>query len=252
MNLIIEDLHVSIGNKKILNGINILIPDGEIHAIMGPNGSGKSTLAYVLAGYKKYVVTKGTIKLNNIDLLKLDPTERSLNGIFLAFQHPIEIAGINNNYFLKTACNAIRKNKKLPVLNDINFYSLVKEKISLLGMNSDFLKRNLNEGFSGGEKKRNEILQMLLMDPQITILDEIDSGLDIDALKFVSLAINKYIENNITASILMITHYNRLFKYITPKKIHVVMDGKIVISDDISIMKKIEKDGYNFISNMNK
>ncbi len=252
MNLIIENLHVCIGNKKILNGINLIIPDGEIHAIMGPNGSGKSTLAYVLSGYKKYTITKGSIKLNNIDLLKLDPTERALNGIFLAFQHPIEIAGINNNYFLKTACNAIRKAKKLPLLNNSTFYSLIKRKISLLGMNSAFLERNLNEGFSGGEKKRNEILQMLLMEPQVTILDEIDSGLDIDALKFVSLAIDKYIEENTTASILMITHYNRLFKYIKPKKIHIIMGGKVVVSDNISIVKEIEKNGYNFINNINK
>jgi len=252
MNLIIEDLHVCIENKKILNGINLIIPDGEIHAIMGPNGSGKSTLAHVLAGNKKYEIIKGSIKLNNIDLLKLDPTERALNGIFLAFQHPIEIAGINNNYFLKTIFNIIQKSKKFKPTNDEDFYSLIKKKISTLGMKNDFLYRNLNEGFSGGEKKRNEILQMLLMEPQITILDEIDSGLDVDALKFVSFAINKYLKHNSIASMLMITHYNRLFQYIIPKKIHVIIDGKIIISDDISIVEKIEKNGYDFINNVNK
>lgn len=241
MNLLIKNLSVSINKINILNGINLNIPDGEIHAIMGPNGSGKSTLALALAGHPSCQLKSGKIIFNNKDITHLQPEYRSKYGIFLAFQHPIEIPGVNNSYFLRTIIKSHLKYKKV---NSINIVLLIENYMLKLGMSSNFLKRDVNDNFSGGEKKRNEIIQMILLQPKISILDEIDSGLDIDALKFVAVTINNFLKENKKSSIILVTHYNRLFKYIIPKKIHVIKSGKIITTGNVDLVQKIETQGY--------
>lgn len=241
MNLNIKDLCVAINKKNILNGINLVIPKGEVHAIMGPNGSGKSTLSLVLAGHPDYQVKRGSINLNGKDITYLSPDKRSKEGLFLAFQHPVEISGVNNLYFLRTIIKAQEKFKNM---NTVEIASLIEEYMLQLGMSSDFLKRDVNDCFSGGEKKRNEIIQMMLLKPKLSILDEIDSGLDVDALKFVSISVENFLKKNPDSSIILITHYSRLFRYIQPKKIHILVGGKITTSGSLELVKKLDETGY--------
>src|SRR3984885_6326037 len=241
----IKDLHAGVEGKQILKGINLTINVGEVHAIMGPNGSGKSTLAAILAGRDGYDVTGGQVLYNGIDLLELDPEERAREGVFLALQYPVEIPGVNSTYCLKAALNEIRKAKGEPELDAIDFLNLVKDKIKLLELNEDLLKRSVNEGFSGGEKKRNEIFQMAVLEPKLAILDETDSGLDIDALKVVSNGVNK-LKSKDNAQ-LVITHYQRLLDYIVPDFVHVLLDGKIVKSGGKELAKELEAKGYDWI-----
>jgi len=243
--LTINDLHATVQDNEILRGLNLEIKPGEVHAIMGPNGSGKSTLANVLAGRDAYQITQGTVLFENQDLLALSPEERAALGIFLAFQYPIEIPGVNNLYFLKTALNALRKNQDKDPLDAMDFIAFVKDKMSLLGMDEKFLKRSLNEGFSGGEKKRNEILQMLVLEPKLIILDETDSGLDIDALQAIADGVNRVRRED--RSIIMITHYQRLLDYIKPDYVHVLMNGRIVKSGDHSLALTLEEKGYGWL-----
>src|SRR5438270_9187313 len=226
----IKNLTAGVEGKQILKGINLTIGPGEVHAVMGPNGSGKSTLAAVLAGRDGYEITEGEVLYNGKDLLDLDPEERAREGLFLAFQYPIEIPGVNSTYFLKSALNEIRKHKGEPELDAMEFLSLVKDKMKLLELSDDLLKRSVNEGFSGGEKKRNEIFQMAVLEPKLAILDETDSGLDIDALKIVSNGVNKLPRPDNAQ--LVITHYQRLLNYIVPDFVHVLVDGRIVKSGD--------------------
>nr|YP_009313493.1 Iron-sulfur cluster formation ABC transporter ATP-binding subunit [Galaxaura rugosa]SCW21747.1 Iron-sulfur cluster formation ABC transporter ATP-binding subunit [Galaxaura rugosa] len=242
----ISDLHAEINNNKILQGVNLTINQGEIHAIMGPNGSGKSTLAKVIAGHPSYCITHGSIKLNNQNITELSPEERAHAGIFLAFQYPIEIPGVSNADFLRIAYNANRQVNKLEELDPLTFFEFISEKLNLIGMDSKFLTRNVNEGFSGGEKKRNEILQMALLNPLVSILDETDSGLDIDALKIISNGINKLKNKNNT--IILITHYQRLLDYISPDFVHVMQDGQIKYTGDAKLAKQLEQKGYNLLS----
>lgn len=243
--LSIEDLHVSVEDKAILKGISLNVKPGEVHAIMGPNGSGKSTLAHVLAGRDGYTVTSGKVLYNDADLLDLLPEERAREGIFLAFQYPIEIPGVSNIYLLKAALNSIRKHKGVDELDAMDFINLVKSKTKLVDMNEEFLYRAVNEGFSGGEKKRNEILQMAVLEPSLAILDETDSGLDIDALKIVSNGVNALRSEN--RSFILVTHYQRLLDYIKPDFVHVLADGKIVKSGDANLAMKLEDKGYSWI-----
>lgn len=243
--LTIKNLHVSIDNKEILRGIDLEIKAGEVHAIMGPNGSGKSTLANVLAGREEYTVTKGEILFQGKNLLELLPEERAQMGIFLGFQYPVEISGVSNIYFLKAALNAIRKSKNLPEVDAMDFLNIVRDKLRLLEMDEDMIYRALNEGFSGGEKKRNEILQMLVLNPVFAILDETDSGLDIDALRVISAGINSRRDEK--HSILLITHYQRLLNYIKPDKVHVLSNGKMIKSGDHQLALELEAKGYNWI-----
>jgi Fe-S cluster assembly ATP-binding protein len=245
MNLCVKNLHVTIGKENILNGINLTIPSGEVHAIMGPNGSGKSTLAMVLAGSSNYNIKSGSILLNNKELIHMSPNERASEGLFLAFQNPIEIPGVNNAYFLRTIIKAHKKYNKMSI---VDITSLIESYMLKLGISSDFLKRDVNDCFSGGEKKRNEIIQMMILEPKFSILDEIDSGLDIDALKFVSISIGSFLKKNPSSSILLVTHYSRLFKYIKPVKIHILIGGKIVTSGDMNLVKQLEIKGYQHIS----
>lgn len=245
MLLEIKNLHAAVGTKKILQGINLTIKAGEVHAIMGPNGSGKSTLSNILAGREGYDITEGSISFNNQDLLSLAPEERARAGLFLAFQYPVEIPGVSNIYLLKAAVNAARKHRNEQPLDAIDFLTLVREKLKELNMDESFLYRNVNEGFSGGEKKRNEMLQMALMQPLLAILDETDSGLDIDALRIVAENINRL--RNQQRGILMITHYQRLLDYVEPDYIHVLADGKIVKSGDKSLARELESKGYDWI-----
>lgn len=245
MLLEIKNLHAAVGNKKILQGINLTINEGEVHAIMGPNGSGKSTLSNILAGRDGYDITEGSVTFNNQDLLTLPPEERARAGLFLAFQYPVEIPGVSNIYLLKAAVNAVRKHRGEESLDAIDFLTLVREKLKELNMDESFLYRNVNEGFSGGEKKRNEMLQMALMQPLLSILDETDSGLDIDALKIVAENINRLRSQK--RGILMITHYQRLLDYVEPDYIHVLADGKIVKSGDKSLAHELETKGYDWI-----
>ncbi len=226
----IKNLHAGVENKQILKGFSLTINAGEVHALMGLNGSGKSTLAAILAGRDGYEVTEGTVNYLGKDLLELDPEERAREGVFLAFQYPVEIPGVNSTYFLKAALNEIRKSKGQPELDAIEFLDLVKDKIKLLDLKDDLLKRSVNEGFSGGEKKRNEIFQMAVLEPKLAILDETDSGLDIDALKIVSSGVNKLRRPD--SAQLVITHYQRLLNYIVPDFVHVMADGRIVKSGD--------------------
>jgi len=241
----IENLHAGVEGKKILKGFSLTINEGEVHALMGLNGSGKSTLAAILAGRDGYDVTQGSVKYLGQDLLDLDPEERAREGLFLAFQYPVEIPGVNSTYFLKAALNEIRKSKGQPELDAIEFLSLVKEKVKLLELSEDLLKRSVNEGFSGGEKKRAEIFQMAVLEPKLAILDETDSGLDIDALKVVSSGVNKLKRDH--SAQLVITHYQRLLNYIIPDVVHVMADGRIVMSGDKNLALELEAKGYEAI-----
>lgn len=243
--LSIKDLHVSIEDKAILNGINLEVKAGEIHAIMGPNGSGKSTLANVLAGREEYEVTSGSIEYLGGDLLEMEVDERAQAGIFLAFQYPVEIPGVNTATFLKQTINSVREARGEEALSAPEMLKLIREKTAMVGMDQKFLRRSLNEGFSGGEKKRNEMLQMALLEPKLALLDETDSGLDIDALRIVSEAVNKMRSEN--RSFVIVTHYQRLLNYITPDHVHVLYNGRIVKSGDKSLALELEAKGYDWI-----
>ncbi len=238
----IRNLHARVGDREILKGIDLVVNDGEVHSIMGPNGSGKSTLAQVLAGRETYEVTEGEVLYNGQNLLDLDPEERAREGVFLAFQYPVEIAGVSTNYFLKTALNAIRKHRGLPPMDAVDFLSLVRERMKLVDMDDRLLSRAVNEGFSGGEKKRNEILQMAVLEPRLAILDETDSGLDIDALRIVADGVNKLRAPD--RSFLVVTHYQRLLNYIVPDYVHVLVDGRIVKSGGKELALELEAKGY--------
>jgi Fe-S cluster assembly ATP-binding protein len=241
----IKNLSAGVEGKPILKGISLTLGAGEVHAVMGPNGSGKSTLAAVLSGRDGYDVTGGEVFYNGHDLLELDPEERAREGLFLAFQYPVEIPGVNSTYFLKAALNEIRKHKGEPELDAMEFLVLVKEKMKLLELNEDLLKRSVNEGFSGGEKKRAEIFQMAVLEPKLAILDETDSGLDIDALKVVSSGVNK-LKRPDNAQ-LVITHYQRLLNYIVPDFVHVLVNGRIVKSGGKELALELEEKGYDWI-----
>ena len=243
--LTIQDLYAKVDNKTILKGLNLQVNAGEVHAIMGPNGSGKSTLANVLAGRDGYDVTKGGITYADQDLLKLAPEERARAGIFLAFQYPVEIPGVNNVYLLKAAVNAVRKFRGEPELDAVEFLSLVKQKMQLVRMKEDLLNRSVNEGFSGGEKKRNEIFQMAVLEPKLAILDETDSGLDIDALKIVAEGVNSLHDEE--RAIILVTHYQRLLNYIKPDHVHVLNDGRIIKSGGPELALELEEKGYDWI-----
>jgi Fe-S cluster assembly ATP-binding protein len=238
----IKNLHVTVDGKPILKGLDLTIRPGEVHAIMGPNGSGKSTLAYVLAGREGYEVTDGSIVYDGHNLLELSPEERAREGIFLAFQYPVEIPGVGSNSFLKAAVNAVRKHRGLPELDAMEFLKLIREKRDQLGIPEDMLKRSLNVGFSGGEKKRTEVLQMSLLDPRLAILDETDSGLDIDALKIVAKGINAL--RGPERAMLVITHYQRLLDYIVPDRVHVLSDGRVARSGGPELALELEQTGY--------
>lgn len=241
----INNLHVNVNNTEILKGIHLKINAGEVHAIMGPNGSGKTTLSSVLAGRDGYTVTRGDILFRGKNLLALSPEARAVAGVFLAMQYPVEIPGVNNLYFLKTAVNSIRKQRGENPLDAFDFMQMIKTYLEEVGMDEKFLKRSVNAGFSGGEKKRNEILQMLLLNPRLAILDETDSGLDIDALQIVAKGVNRMRHPDHT--ILMITHYQRLLNYVEPDVVHVLLDGKIAQSGGKSLAIDIEKKGYAFL-----
>ncbi len=243
----VDNLSARVQGRDILKGINLTINPGEVHAIMGPNGSGKSTLASVLAGRENYEVTGGSVQFNGKDILEMSPDERACEGLFLAFQYPVEIPGVSTSYFLKAAVNAIRKYRGEPELDAMDFLKLIKEKMKLLEMDQSFMNRSINEGFSGGEKKRNEIFQMTVLDPKLCILDETDSGLDIDALKIVSQGGNAL--RNPTRGILVVTHYQRLLNYIVPDFVHVLRDGKIIKSGDKSLALELEAKGYGWLEN---
>jgi Fe-S cluster assembly ATP-binding protein len=247
--LAIQNLHAGVEGREILKGINLTIYPGEVHAVMGPNGSGKSTLAAVLAGRDGYDVTAGEVIYCGKDLLDMDPEDRAREGVFLAFQYPVEIPGVNSTYFLKSAYNEIRKHKGLPELDAVEFLALVKEKMKLLHLPEGLLKRPVNEGFSGGEKKRNEIFQMAVLEPKLAVLDETDSGLDIDALKVVSAGVNKL--KTPENSQLVITHYQRLLNYIVPDHVHVLCDGRIAASGDKDLALQLEEKGYDWILGCN-
>ncbi len=241
----IRNLHVKVGDNEILKGVDLVVRAGEVHSIMGPNGSGKSTLAQVLAGRELYEVTDGEVLYEGKNLLVMSPEERAREGIFLAFQYPVEIPGVSTAYFLKAALNAIRKHRGLEELDAMDFLTLVREKMKLLEMDQSFLNRPINEGFSGGEKKRNEIFQMAVLDPKLAILDETDSGLDIDALKIVANGINAL--RSPERAMLVITHYQRLLNYVTPDYVHVLFDGRIVKSGGKELALELEERGYDWI-----
>jgi Fe-S cluster assembly ATP-binding protein len=240
----IKNLQVTAEGKQILKGIDLHVNAGEVHAIMGPNGSGKSTLARALAGHPQYEVTAGEATFDGKDLLDLDPDERAREGVFMAFQYPVEIAGVNNAYFLKAAVNAKRKHQGLPELDAMEFMQLIKEKSKLLDIDQSMLSRAVNEGFSGGEKKRNEIFQMAILEPRLAILDETDSGLDIDALKLVAAGVNAM--RNPNRAIIVVTHYQRLLDYIVPDYVHVLSGGRIVKSGGKELALELEKKGYGW------
>ena len=242
----IKDLKASINNNEILQSLNLTINRGEIHAIMGPNGSGKSTFSKIIAGHPAYEVLDGDILFKGSSILDLDPEERSHLGIFLAFQYPIEIPGVSNEDFLRLAYNSKQKFLNKPEVDPIEFFSIINEKLKLVNMSSIFLSRNVNEGFSGGEKKRNEILQMILLESELSILDETDSGLDIDALKIISRGINTFMDSN--KAIVLITHYQRLLDYIKPDYVHVMQNGKIIKTGTSELAKELEIKGYEWLS----
>ncbi len=241
----IKDLRTRIGDSEILRGLSLAVGEGEVHAIMGPNGSGKSTLAQVVAGHEDYEVTGGTVDYDGQDLLELSPEERAREGIFLGFQYPVEIPGVNNAYLLKAAVNAKRKHQGLDEVDAFEFLKLAREKMALLGMDPKFLNRGVNEGFSGGEKKRNEILQMAMLEPRLAILDETDSGLDIDALKAVAEGVNAL--RSPERAIILVTHYQRLLDYVEPDYVHVLSSGKIVRSGDKTLALELEERGYDWL-----
>ncbi|MBI3059914.1 MAG: Fe-S cluster assembly ATPase SufC [Deltaproteobacteria bacterium] len=241
----IKNLHAKAADNEILRGINLTINTGEVHAVMGPNGSGKSTLAHVLSGRENYEVTAGEVLYEGKKLLEMSPEERAREGIFLAFQYPVEIPGVNTTYFLKAALNAVRKHRGLKELDAMDFLALVKEKMKIVEMNQSLLNRPINEGFSGGEKKRNEIFQMAVLDPKLAILDETDSGLDIDALRIVANGVNTLRTKD--RAMIVITHYQRLLNYIVPDYVHVLFDGRIVKSGDKQLALKLEEKGYSWI-----
>ena len=241
----IINLHAGIDGNEILRGINLKVNAGEVHAIMGPNGSGKSTLAQVLAGRESYNVTEGQIFYEGKNLLEMVPEDRARQGIFIAFQYPVEIPGVSNTYFLKAGLNAIRKNRGLEELDAIEFLALIKERAKLVQMDQSLLNRPVNQGFSGGEKKRNEIFQMAVLEPKLAILDETDSGLDIDALRTVADGVNKLRSKE--NAIIVVTHYQRLLNYIVPDYVHVLMDGQIVKSDGKELAIELEEKGYDWI-----
>jgi Fe-S cluster assembly ATP-binding protein len=243
--LVIKDLHAGIGGNDILKGIDLTVNAGEVHAIMGPNGSGKSTLANVLAGRETYEVTRGSVTYQDKNLLEMAPEERACQGVFLAFQYPVEIPGVSNVYFLKTALNAIRKHQGLEELDAMDFMELVKDKVRMVEMDSSFLQRAVNEGFSGGEKKRNEILQMAVLDPRLAVLDETDSGLDIDALKIVAGGVNAL--RGPDRAMVVVTHYQRLLDHIVPDRVHVLANGRIVKSGGKELALELEEKGYSWI-----
>ena len=245
----INNLNANVENKPILKGFSLNINPGEVHAIMGPNGSGKSTLASVIAGREDYDVTEGIIDFQDKDLKELGPEERAREGIFLAFQYPIEIPGVSTTNFMKTAVNQIRESKGKKPLDAVAFLKLMKEKMKLVNIRQDLLSRSINDGFSGGEKKRNEIFQMAMLNPKLSILDETDSGLDIDALKIVSNGVNA-LKSNENATV-VVTHYQRLLDYIVPDFVHVLMDGKIVKSGDKNLALELEEKGYDWIKSEN-
>jgi Fe-S cluster assembly ATP-binding protein len=241
----IQGLRAKAGDNEILRGIDLRVGAGEVHAIMGPNGSGKSTLAHVLAGRENYHVTAGTVTYGGADLLALSPEARAREGIFLAFQYPVEIPGVSTTYFLKAALNAVRKHQGLDELDAMEFLALIKEKMKLVEMDQALLNRPLNEGFSGGEKKRNEILQMAVLDPKLALLDETDSGLDIDALRIVAGGVNALRGKD--RAMIVITHYQRLLEYIVPDFVHVLFDGRIVKSGTKDLARELEKKGYDWV-----
>ena len=243
--LSIRDLHAQIGDRKILKGLDLEVAAGEVHAIMGPNGSGKSTLASVLAGREGYEVTRGSVSYLGEDLLAMEPEERARAGVFLAFQYPVEIPGVNNAYLLKAALNAVRKQRGEPELDAFEFLELVRGKMKLMQMDESFLNRGVNEGFSGGEKKRNEILQMAVLEPKLAVLDETDSGLDIDALRVVAKGVNSL--RSPERAIVLVTHYQRLLDYIEPDRVHVLSDGRIRKSGDKGLALELERRGYDWI-----
>jgi Fe-S cluster assembly ATP-binding protein len=245
MLLNISDLSARVAGKEILKGVNLKVNAGEVHAIMGPNGSGKSTLAQVLAGREDYEVTGGSVSFEGADLLAMPPEERARAGLFLGFQYPVEIPGVNNVYLLKAALNAKRKAAGEPEVDAYDFLSLVKQKMKLMQMSETFLTRGVNEGFSGGEKKRNEVLQMLILEPKLAILDETDSGLDIDALKVVAMGVNSLRDPK--RAVVLVTHYQRLLDYITPDHVHVLSDGRILKSGDRSLALELERRGYDWV-----
>jgi Fe-S cluster assembly ATP-binding protein len=246
MKLSIKNLKAEVEGKEILKGLNLEVGPGEVHAIMGPNGSGKSTLAHVLAGRAGYTVTAGEVTMDGEDLLGLEPEQRAALGVFLAFQYPVELPGVNNTHFLKEALNAQRKSRGERELDSVAFLKLIREKLAMVSMQPELLKRPVNAGFSGGEKKRNEILQMALLEPKLAILDETDSGLDIDALKTVSDGVNAL--RSPDRSVILVTHYQRLLDYIEPDFVHVLADGRIVRSGDKSLAKELEKKGYGWLT----
>jgi Fe-S cluster assembly ATP-binding protein len=243
----IVNLHARVEGNEILHGIDLRIAEGEVHAIMGPNGSGKSTLANVLAGRDGYVVTDGKILYDGSDLLEMPPELRARAGIFLGFQYPVEIPGVSNMYFLKTALNAIRKHRGLDELDAMDFLQLAREKMKLVAMDESLINRAVNEGFSGGEKKRNEIFQMAVLEPRLAILDETDSGLDIDALKIVAHGVNTL--RGPARAILLVTHYQRMLNYIVPDRVHVLVDGRIVRSGGKALALELEEKGYGWAEN---
>jgi Fe-S cluster assembly ATP-binding protein len=242
----IDNLHARVDGKEILRGLTLTVAAGEVHAVMGPNGSGKSTLANVLAGRPGYEITAGSVTFQGRDLLSLAPEERAREGVFLGFQYPVEIPGVNNVYLLKAAVNAARKHRGLEEVDAFEFLALVKEKMRLMRMEESMLSRGVNEGFSGGEKKRNEILQMLVLEPRLAILDETDSGLDIDALKVVANGVNTL--RSLERSLVLVTHYQRLLDYIVPDHVHVLVKGRIARSGDKSLALELERRGYDWVS----
>ncbi len=241
----IKNLHATVAGKPILKGLNLSVGPGEVHAIMGPNGAGKSTLGNVIAGREGYEVTAGEVVYNGKDILELEPEERACEGIFLAFQYPVEIPGVNNTYFLRAALNAQRKYRGEPELDSMQFRKLVREKLKILHINDDLMHRAVNEGFSGGEKKRNEIFQMAVLEPALAILDETDSGLDIDALRLVAEGVNR--QRSADRSMIVVTHYQRLLDHIVPDVVHVLADGRIVASGDADLALKLEEQGYAWL-----
>ncbi|HXU44616.1 MAG TPA: Fe-S cluster assembly ATPase SufC [Thermoanaerobaculia bacterium] len=241
----IKNLHASVGGVEILKGIDLTIGDGEVHAIMGPNGSGKSTLARVLAGHEAYEVTSGEVLYDGKDLLEMKPEDRAREGVFMAFQYPVEIPGVSNTYFLKAALNAVRKHRGLPEIDAVDFLKLVRAKMKMVRMDESLLNRPVNEGFSGGEKKRNEIFHMAVLEPRLAVLDETDSGLDIDALRIVSEGVNTLRAPD--RSFLVITHYQRLLDYIVPDRVHVLVDGRIVREGGKELALELEARGYTWV-----